>query len=70
MTDNRSDMAATLCRHSVFRDACAVARRMFRLAVFVDEAQNTPVEDTTRGVIELPTQTRQIKSLCSRRFLV
>ena len=47
-TTSRSDMTARSAR--IFREASPLLEK-FHLVVFVDEAQNTPAADTTRGVM-------------------
>ena len=47
--EHRSDITMTSSR--VFRNAAPLLEK-FHIVVFVDEAQNTPVADTTRGVMD------------------
>ena len=46
-----SSSDATMLSAAVFRNAASLLEK-FHIVVFVDEAQNTPVADTTRGVMD------------------
>ncbi len=49
--DAAGKLDSNLSSESVFTNSASLLRK-FHLVVFVDEAQNTPVADTTRGVVD------------------